>query len=291
MSTSTSGAGERSRLLVLRALGLGEFLTAVPSLRALRAAYPDHEIVLATPRALEPVARLAEVADHLLDTRGLVQPAWSGAPPDLAVNLHDRGPLSHRLLTACSPGRLVAFGCADAGHEGPEWRDDEPDVLRWCRLLEEQLGLRTDPDDRLLAAPDVPAPVPGAVVIHPGPMSESPWRPASAFSAVARCAADRGHRVVVTGGPGEQRLAEAVRKGAGLEPSTVLAGNLGLVELAAQVASACLVVTGDAEAELLASAYRRPTVILDGSNPIGTVLAGVERSLSEVRAERGRAVV
>ena len=38
---------ERPAVLLLRALGLGDFLTGVPAYRAVRAAYPDHEIVLA----------------------------------------------------------------------------------------------------------------------------------------------------------------------------------------------------------------------------------------------------
>src|SRR5262249_6343706 len=43
-------------LLVLRALGLGDLLTAVPALCALADAFPAHRRVLAAPRALAPLA-------------------------------------------------------------------------------------------------------------------------------------------------------------------------------------------------------------------------------------------
>ncbi|MBF4996208.1 glycosyltransferase family 9 protein, partial [Nocardia sp. BSTN01] len=46
--------------LVLRALGLGDLLTAVPALRALRAARGDDHLVLAAPRWLAPMADLAD---------------------------------------------------------------------------------------------------------------------------------------------------------------------------------------------------------------------------------------
>ncbi|MBV9312190.1 MAG: hypothetical protein JO100_00335 [Pseudonocardia sp.] len=42
-------------LLALRALGLGDFLAAVPALRALHAAFPNHQLTLATPTWLHPL--------------------------------------------------------------------------------------------------------------------------------------------------------------------------------------------------------------------------------------------
>src|SRR4029079_3349265 len=62
----------------------------------------------------------------------------------LAVNLHGRGPESHRVLLATGRQRLLAFACAEAGVDGPGWRDDEHEVARWCRLLRES-GIPADP--------------------------------------------------------------------------------------------------------------------------------------------------
>ena len=251
-------------MLVLRALGLGDLLTGVPAMRALARALPDHDVTLAAPLALEPLVRLAGVAHRLLPTSGLEPPAWTGRPPELAVDLHGRGPQSHRLLDDLGPGRLVAFDCPEAAHAGPPWDDDEHEVRRWQRLVRTELGAEPAADDLLL---DVPAETPavrGAVVLHPGAAYPSRRWPADRFAEVARGAAATGRPVVGTGGATEAALAQQVADLAALPDGSVLAGRTGLATLAALVAAADLVVCGDTGVAHLASAYRTPSVVLFG---------------------------
>jgi len=249
---------------VLRALGLGDLLTGVPAMRALARALPGHDVTLAAPLALEPLVRLAGVADRLLPTSGLEQPSWTGRPPELAVDLHGRGPQSHRLLAALRPGRLVAFGCPEVGHHGPPWDDDEHEVRRWQRLVRTELGGEPAADDLLLDVPAEAPPVRGAVVVHPGAAYPSRRWPPERFAEVARRAAGTGRPVVVTGGASEAELAERVADLAGLPDGSVLAGRTDLATLAALVAAADLVVCGDTGVAHLASAYRTPSVVLFG---------------------------
>lgn len=99
--------GRRPAVLMLRALGLGDFLSAVPAYRALRAAFPGHETVLAAPAGLAPLVRLCGAIDRLLPTGELEPIGWRGAPPELALDLHGSGPASHRLVEATGAGRLL----------------------------------------------------------------------------------------------------------------------------------------------------------------------------------------
>jgi hypothetical protein len=239
----------------------------VPALRAVRRAHPDGEVVLAAPVTLTPLARLSGAVDRLLDTAGLDPVPWTGRAPVLAVNLHGRGPQSHRLLQRLQPERLVAFGSEEAGHRGPTWVVQEHEVRRWCRLVEEELGVEAQPTDLLLPAPAGDSPAPGAVVVHPGAAFEARRWPAERFAAVARWAAGEGYRVVVSGGPDEVGLAARVARAAGLPDDCVLAGRTDLEELACLVASAALVVCGDTGVAHLATAFRVPSVLLFGPTP------------------------
>ena len=273
-------------VLSLRALGLGDFLTALPALRAVADRFPEHRRVVAMPGELEPLARLAGVADEVLPIRGraAVVPladAWRAGPGrrdvdlDVAVNLHGRGPESHQALLALHPRRLVAFAHPDVGasRHGPAWREDEHEVARWCRLLEES-GIPADPDHLDLSPPAIQelspalaATVRGATVIHPGAASSARRWPAERWADVARDEHDHGHTVVLTGSAGETDLARSVAFAAGLPAHAVVAGRTSVLELAAVVAAAGALVSADTGVAHLATAVGTPSVVLFGPTP------------------------
>jgi len=255
--------------LVLRALGLGDFLTGIPALKLLRQALPDHQIVLAAPAVFAPLRELTPDVDSFF-ARGELQPLTDFVGPvDVGIDLHGKGPESRRLLAQLRPGRLVGFADATAGLPGPTWRPDEHEVTRWCRLV-------------AAAFPSMPVPqtawpgvagslgLPGGrvmqklpkrvTVVHPGAAAASRRWPADRFSAVAGELSRSGHRVVVTGGPAEAELAHHISRAGGGEPMI----GLSLLQLSALIASARLVVCGDTGVAHLASAYRIPSVSLFG---------------------------
>lgn len=239
------------RALVLRALGLGDLLTAVPALRALRRGLPQAHVQLACPAALTPLALRTGAVDEVVDAAPLapLPPQVHGA--DLAVNLHGRGPQSTALLAATAPHRLVAWGRDDL-----LWRPDEHEVQRWCRLLDES-GLPADPTDLLL--PPV-GPRRDHVVVHPGAAKPSRRWPADRWAEVVRRLPGD---VVVTAGPGEEPLAEQVVALAGR--GRVVTPDLdGLVEL---VGTARLLVAPDTGVAHLATALATPSVLLFGPTP------------------------
>ena len=255
----------RPVLVALRALGLGDLLTAVPGLRALAGAFPGHRRVLAAPRALTPLALLTGTVDEVVPAEPLAPLPAAMCGPDVAVNLHGRGPESHRVLARLRPARTIAFANADAGVTGPRWRADEHEVARWCRLLSES-GVPADPSRLGIPAPAIAVPdvVRGATVVHPGAASASRRWPAERFAAVARAERAAGRTVVVTGGPDETGLARRVAAGAGLPGAAVLAGRTCLLELAAVVAAAGRVVCGDTGVAHLATALGTPSLTLFG---------------------------
>jgi len=260
----------RSIALLLRPLGLGDLLTGVPAIRAIRAAVPDHHLVLATTAALEPLAALIDAVDEVLPARELEPLDWDRPAPELAVDLHGKGPASHEIVDQLHPDRLLTF--ASPGYPGPVWRPDEHEVRRWCRLVSEGLSVPADPDALDLAVPAVPPPVRDAAVVHPGAAYPGRRWPPERFAAVARHLSAAGHDVRITGGPAEEPLARVVASEAALRPDAVLAGRTTSLELAAAVAAARVVVCGDTGVAHLATAYRRPSVVLFG--PVSPALWG-----------------
>ncbi|WP_219415618.1 glycosyltransferase family 9 protein [Pseudonocardia nigra] len=252
------------RMVVLRALNLGDLLVIVPALRALRRAFPDHEITLATHGWLAPLVEPIGAVDRLEPTQGL-SPLPGPPRADVVVNLHGVAAESNPVLDALRPSRRI--GHAAPGWPGPPWRPGGHERHRWCDLLVAH-GIPAEPDDLLLHPPSVAPPVPGATVVHVGAGYGAKQWPVERFAAVAAQLHREGHDVVLTGSAKERPRALAVAAAAGLPSGAVLAGETGLGELTALIASARLLVSGDTGAGHLASAYRTPSVVLFGPAPI-----------------------
>lgn len=254
-------------VLVLRALGLGDLLAGVPALRAILDAFLGARVALAAPRALAPLVELIGRLE-LVDVEGLgapLPPNVHGAP--VAINLHGRGPDSHRRLLETRPGRLVAFANPEVPESarGPVWRAREHEVARWCRMLAAH-GIPADPARLDLDPPAAtpPAQAAGATIVHPGAKDAARRWPAQRWAAVARSQRARGRTVVLTGDRGEVSLARAVAGAAGLPSCAVLAGRTDLAQLATLVAAAGHVVCGDTGIAHLATAMRTPSTVLFG---------------------------
>lgn len=255
-------------VVVLRALGLGDLLTALPALRGLAAAFPEHRRILAAPSPLAPLAMLSGAVDAVVPATGLAPLPTSLYGAEIAVNLHGRGPQSHGVLARLEPDRLIAFASDEAGVSGPKWRDDEHEVARWCRMLRAH-GIPCDPTRLDLPPPRGPAVSGGAgiTLVHPGAGSPARRWPPERFAAVARSEREMGHQVIVTGGRDEVELARRVAAEAELPPSAVRAGRIDALGLYRIVGSVDRVVCGDTGVAHLATAVGTPSVVLFGPTP------------------------
>jgi ADP-heptose:LPS heptosyltransferase len=261
-------------VLALRALGLGDALTAVPALRGLRRAFPGARLVLAGPPDVGGWLRDLGLADEVLPAVG--RPALHRAlpralpwpqlrpPPDVAVNLHGRGPQSHRLLATLGARRMVAFASPEAPfHAGPAWRADEHEVDRWCRLVQ-SVGGACGRADLLLATDGVLASSsvahPAAAIVHPGAGAPARRWPVERWAKVVAALRARGWRVLVSGVPSEAETCAQVAAAGAAD----LCGRLDVPDFARAVATAGVVISGDTGVAHLATALRRPSVLLFG---------------------------
>lgn len=253
---------DRPTVFALRALGLGDLLTAIPALRALRRAHPHHRLILGgNPGFGSLVARFG-LADEVWPTDDREPLYIQFGPNDLAVNLHGRGPVSTIRLLEAEPTRIIAFAHPDipATYGFADWKRDEHEVSRWCRLLT-SWDIPADPSDLYLEGPAVTR---KGVVVHPGASAPARMWPPDRWARLIRDLSAIGGPVLITGGAGEVPLAREIAREAGLAPSVVLAGQTSLEELAETIATARLLVCTDTGPAHLATAFHTPSVVLFG---------------------------
>lgn len=290
--TAATVAPEPRRILVLRALFLGDLLCALPALGALRSRFPGAEITMAgLPWARELVDRLPAL-DRLVDFPGYpglpevpVEPARVDAflaslraeRYDLAIQMHGNGGVTNGLIAGTGAARTLGYGPPGDRRltDALAWDEGEHEVRRWLRLV---AVLGADVSD---AGIDVPiaepehqeaarllggfGPVTGLLVgLHVGAKDAARRWPAARFAELGDdLAATHGARLVLTGGPGERGLADEVRAAMRARPVD-LVGATDLGTLFAVVGRLDLLVTNDTGASHVAAATRTPSVVLFG---------------------------
>jgi histidinol-phosphate phosphatase family protein len=155
-------------------------------------------------------------------------------------------------ITAISddyPGSLL-----DVRHRVP---DDLPEAER-ARSVAAAAGFGLpDSDDGRLRVTVPPRPRGDYLVVHPGASCEARSCPPADLRRIAAALAADGHRVVVTGGPGERRLAAFVAGDAGED-----SGPMSFADLGALIAGARCVIVANTGPAHLATAVGTPVISL-----------------------------
>ena len=264
---------EVRRVAVLRANGIGDFIVALPALEALRAAYPDAEIVLLgcdwhqeflagrpspvdrcepvppSPgvRTDQPAAPAAELEAFLARQRR--------RRFDLAVQLHGGGRYSNPFVLALGARVTAGARTPDAAplDRSVPYTPYQHEILRFLEVvslvgaapvtLEPRVAL-TEADRaeaaRALGEEDGRP----LVVLHPGAGDPRRRWPAERFAAAGRELARRGARLAVIGAAAERPVAGRTLDllgGGALD----LCGKLSLGGLAGVLAQARLVLAND----------------------------------------------
>jgi ADP-heptose:LPS heptosyltransferase len=271
------------RVAVFQALNLGDLLCSTPALRALRRHFPDSEITfIGRPWASDLVARFGiECFAPFPGYPGIAESPRTAAPfpewPkfDYAVQMHGSGGTSNGFVATLAARHAVGFGPPDETRLTTSllWVDDEPEPLRWLRLVDgigvpaagHELDFPFTPAEQTQAAALLgPSMAPLVVGLHVGASDPARRWPVSAFAQLGGMLAARtGARIVLTGAEAERPLTAAVRNQMTITPVD-LAGKTSLGELAAVVANLDLLVTNDTGVSHVAAATGTPSVVLFG---------------------------
>jgi heptosyltransferase-1 len=287
---------KRPRILLVKLSSFGDVLHALPTLEALRDAYPEGEItwlveaayapLLAGHPALDEVWAAPRLKPGLL-FRG-ANPALArellrrlrARPFDLVIDLQGLLKSAVWVAWARSPRKLGYDRTRELSYlpltERVEPYDPEAHaVWRYLNLAHYlgapqaapparprfRLGLEAGVDlSRLLPQGDARP----LAVLHPGARWASKLWPAASWAALAQwLSREQGFQVAITGSPADRELAAPIFARL-QEPALNLVGRTSLAELAGVLKAARLMVTTDTGAMHLAAALGTPVAALFG---------------------------
>lgn len=289
-------AATPSRVLLLRLERIGDLLMTHAAIAKARALWPNAEIDLAVGSWNAPLARLmpdvsrVDVVDVPWLARegtGLSWPAllahagtWRDRRYDLVINF-EPDIRSNLLAWRSGAPRRIGYWTGGGGALLTEALAYEP--TRHVAVNADRLLQAADPRASVVDAPApllrpddasvaeaarllASAPTGHRLIgLHVSGGRESKQWHLDRFAGVGRALAADGHvTLVLTGGPGDRALVDAVRAHLGGVPVIDTAGQLDLPATAALLARLTLFITGDTGPMHLASAVDTPVVALFG---------------------------
>ncbi len=278
---------------IARALpGLGDFLCAVPAMRALRMALPEAEITLI---GLPQTQKLVKRFSHLLN-RWLEFPGYPGIPEvplspadilsslsdrqrwqfDLVLQMHGSGLYMNGFVSLLNATHIAGFFPVQHYCPNPDsfipYPDGEPEIWRHLHLLE-FLGIplqgthiefplwESDWQELSAIANQYHLHWDRYICIHPGAsVSDRRWHGCN-FAAVADALAAQGWQIVLTGTTTEAGLTNAIAQAMHF-PAIDLAGQTSLGGLAALLQNSRLLICNDTGVSHLAAALQVKSIVL-----------------------------
>lgn len=282
------------RIAIVRALHLGDLLLAVPSLRAIRAGFPAAEITLiGLPWSRDFVRRFAHYIDRWREFPGY--PGLLEVDPepqktelflreeqayryDLVIQMHGSGNASNPFALALGGARTIGYydgvkpDGLSIGTQYPSTIHEVDRDLGLARLLglpttDRRLEFPVLLDDEAALATLLPAEVGKRrplIGLHVGARPPARRWATNRFAAVGDDLVDRYEaQIVVTGGPGEDSIAEAVLD-AMSTPAINLAGRTDIGCLAALIKRCDLFISNDTGPAHVAVAVDTPSITIFG---------------------------
>jgi heptosyltransferase-1 len=278
------------RLLIVKLSAFGDVIHTLPTLEALRALYPQGHITWLVEDPFAPLLAGHPALDEVwsIPRLRLQRQSLYWEAPALAAMLHRlrsqpfdmvidlQGLLKSALWVALTRSlRKIGYNGTREGsylvlrEKLPPYDPDAHAVLRYLNVA------------RYLGAPEMPARfrlehvVAGSgelldqvnqkpyVVLHPGARWATKLWPAASWARLAEWLAGRVLAVVLTGSPGDHRLAQAILAES-QAPIINLTGRTAMGELAAVLKGAAFAVTTDTGPMHLAAALGTPAAALFG---------------------------
>lgn len=282
------------KLVVFRALQLGDMLCAIPALRALRNAVPSARITLVgLPWAEQFARRFHHYVDDFIafpghpafpeqavreDRIDAFYEAMRERQFDLSIQMHGSGQISNRIVDEFG-ARMLAGYCAMDDRSYCDSRffvaypDKEPEPIRLLRLMQSlgaasvgtelEFPITKEDEEELDASRLATGLAPGSYIcIHSGASIRDKCWPPQRFAEVAdRLADESGLAIVLTGSAKEAELTATVA--AHMHNKVIdTAAPISIGAMAALMSRARLLICNDTGVSHIAVGLRLPSVVI-----------------------------